>query len=318
VPDAESGGGPGGISLQDLLRGILAGGDARRTAGAGGSGGDDGSKLPDLLGELQQQLGRGGSLFDALGKVLGQATAGVREGAGRLDEATGASQQSRDLLQHLSGKSPEDILAQLKQMIASNPTGTGAALGGLGTLILGTEAGRSLAAAAAKLGGLALIGGLAYKAYQNYQQGQPAPTGTRSPPAQQSLLPAPAGSGFEPDAVSHDGATLLIRTMIAAAAADGRIDANEQKSILGGFERAGSAGEAQRFLLQEIEHPASPDDIAAEVSSPEQAVQVYTAARIAVDVDTEEEHAFLAALAERLGIDDALTAHIDAAARGAA
>jgi uncharacterized membrane protein YebE (DUF533 family) len=39
------------------------------------------------------------------------------------------------------------------------------------------------------------------------------------------------------------------------------------------------------------------------VSSPEQAVQVYTAARIAVDLDGEEEHASLMALAAQLGID---------------
>ncbi len=52
------------------------------------------------------------------------------------------------------------------------------------------------------------------------------------------------------------------------------------------------------------------------MSSPEQAVQVYTAARIAVDLDGEEEHAFLMALAAQLGIDRSLAAHIDAAAGG--
>ena len=52
-------------------------------------------------------------------------------------------------------------------------------------------------------------------------------------------------------------------------------------------------------------------------SSQEEAVQVYTAARVTVDPDAEEEHEFLVALAERLGIDDALAAHIDATARSA-
>ena len=69
------------------------------------------------------------------------------------------------------------MLAQLKELIANNQLGAGAALGGLGTLVLGTGTGRSLAGSAIKLGGLALIGGLAYKAYQNYQQGQPAADG---------------------------------------------------------------------------------------------------------------------------------------------
>ena len=126
---------------------------------------------------------------------------------------------------------------------------------------------------------------------------------------------APEGSGFEPGALSNNGASLLIRTMIAAAAADGRMDASERQNILGNLRQAGAPAEAQRFLMQEVQRPAAPADLAREVSSREQAVQVYTAARIAVDVDSEEEHAFLTALAERLGIERQLAAHIDAAAR---
>ena len=52
--------------------------------------------------------------------------------------------------------------------------------------------------------------------------------------------------------------------------------------------------------------------------SAQEAVQVYTAARIAVDPDTGEEHVFLSALANALGIDRELVAQIDTAARGAA
>jgi uncharacterized membrane protein YebE (DUF533 family) len=213
----------------------------------------------------------------------------------------------------MTGKTPAELLAELKALAADNRLGAGAALGGLGALVLGTQAGRSLAATAAKVGGLALIGGLAYKAYQNYQAGRPALAG---PADQLPLTAAPEGSGFEAGALSNDGASLLIRTMIAAAAADGRIDASERQRILGSLRRAGSSAEAQRFLMQEVQRPASPADLARAVSSPEQAVQVYTAARIAVDLDGEEEHAFLTALATQLGIDATLAAHIDAAARG--
>ena len=87
-----------------------------------------------------------------------------------------------------------------------------------GALILGTGAGRSLAAAAVKLGGLALIGGLAYRAYQSYQQGRPVLSPDR-PAMPQALMPAPEGSGFETGAMSHDAARRCIRAMIAAAAA---------------------------------------------------------------------------------------------------
>jgi uncharacterized membrane protein YebE (DUF533 family) len=279
--------------------------DMLRNATANQPGG-----LSDVLAKLQQQ---GGSFADILGRVLGQATSGVREGASRIDEATGASRYARDALSEATGRTPEELMAQLKQLLANNQLGAGAALGGLGALILGTGAGRSLAGSAVKLGSLALIGGLAYKAYQNYQQDRPLLTGGQS--QQQALLAAPEGSGFEPDAVTNESAALLVRAMIAAAAADGRIDEREQQKILGGLKQAGLADAAEQFLAREIKNPATVDDLANAVSSPAEGVQVYTAARIAVEPDTNEEHEFLAALAERLGIDEGLAAHIDAAAR---
>ena len=143
-----------GGGLGDLLRNLQS--------GQGGGG------LGDLR-NLQQQGGQGG-LAETLRQVLGQATQGTREGASRLGQATGA----REAITRMSGgRSPEDLLAQLKDLMASNKLGTGAALGGLGGLLLGSKTGRSAAMGAAKLGALALIGGLAYSAYRNYSQGKP-------------------------------------------------------------------------------------------------------------------------------------------------
>jgi uncharacterized membrane protein YebE (DUF533 family) len=328
-------GGPGGGSLEDLLRNVL-GGDrqAGPTSGGGAQRVPGGGNLQDMLrdllggdpgGSMNRMVGDGGgggqggqgNVLDVLKQVLGQATSGVREGAGRLDEATGASGRARDAIGQATGQSPEELIARLKDLIASNKVGAGAALGGLGALILGTGAGRALAGSAVRLGGLALIGGLAYKAYQNYQQGLPPLTGGKAP-AQQGLVAAPSGSGFEPEAVTHESATLYIRAMIAAAAADGRIDASEQQKILGGLQQAGMNADAQQFLTKEINNPATVGDLAAAVSSQEDAVQAYTAARLAVDVDSDAEHEFLSELAQALGIDDELAAQVDAAARGTA
>jgi uncharacterized membrane protein YebE (DUF533 family) len=293
-----AGAGAQGGDLGDLLRSVL-----------GGQGGN----LSDILGKLQQAGASPGGIGDVLKQVLGQATSGVREGAGRIDDATGASRYARDAVGQATGRSPDDLMAQLKEMIANNKLGTAAGLGGLGAIILGTGAGRSLAGTAVKLGGLALIGGLAYKAYQNYQQGQPPLPDGRP----QALAAAPNGSGFEPGAVTNEHALLLIRAMIAAAAADGRIDVEEQKKILGGLQQAGLGGAAQQFLTREVNHPATIDQLVSAITSKEEALQVYTAARVAVDPDQEEEHEFLAALADRLGIDGQLAAHIDAGARSA-
>ena len=147
----------------------------------------------------------GGSLLDVFRQALGQATYGVREGAGRLDEATGASTQAREAVGQATGQSPEELVAKIRELIANNQLAAGAALGGLGALIFGTGAGRSLAGRAIKLGGFALIGGLAYKAYQNYQQGQP-PLAGGGGRRTHALLAAPEGSGFEAGAVTHDQA----------------------------------------------------------------------------------------------------------------
>ena len=297
-------------------------------AGGGGLGGLGG--LGDILGQLQKQLGgqagggqaggqpgqAGGGLMDILGQVLGQATAGAKEGAGRIDDMTGASGRAREALGQATGKSPEDLLAQVQEWIRNNPGAAAAGAGGLGAVVLGTRTGRGMVGTAAKLGALALIGGLAYKALQNYQEGRPLIS--NDDPRRLLSEPAPAGTGFEPDAISNDTATLYIRAMIAAAAADGRIDATEQKKIIGGLQQAGVGAEAQAFLEQEIQNPASAEDLAAAVSSPQEAVQVYTAARLAIDPDTNEEAGFLRELARLLEIDSTLAGHIDATTNAAA
>jgi uncharacterized membrane protein YebE (DUF533 family) len=299
--------GPGGASLQDILRDLLT----------GGPGGGPRPELSRAVGEGGQQPGGdAGALLDALKQLLGQATSGVREGATRIDEATGASGHAREALGQATGQTPEELIAKLKELIANNPMAATAALGGLGALLLGTGAGRSLAGSAVRLGGLALIGGLAYKAYQNYQKGNPILAGGK-PAEPQALSAAPDGSGFEPGAVSDEAARRYIRTMIAAAAADGRIDAAEQQKIMGGLRQAGIEQAARRFLAAEISNPATPRELAEGITSPEEALQVYTAARVAVDLDSSEEHQFLSSLAGELGIDRTLAAQVDAAARGA-
>lgn len=322
-PNAQQQGGASG--LEDLLRNMLPGGGSdtggvRRAAPADQEGAAGGG-LGDILGRIQESLGKqgggagaqgGGGLMDILGQVLGQATQGVREGAGRIDDATGASGRAREAIGQATGKSPDDLMAQLKELIQNNQLGAGAVAGGLGSILLGTRTGRSIAVNAAKLGALALIGGLAYKALQNYQQGRPLISG---PDGQ--LTEAPRGSGFEANAVTNESAQLYIRAMIAAAASDGRIDAAEQQKIIGGLKQAGLDAETEQFLATELNNPAAVDDLVRAVGSEAEAIQLYTAARIAIDLDTAEEHQFLVSLAKGLGMDDSLASHIDAQARAA-
>jgi uncharacterized membrane protein YebE (DUF533 family) len=307
---ARAGAGEKGGSLDDILRNLLP-----SNAPADQSSGGQGGGLTDILGKLQQQVGQAdgegtASLRDILGQILSQATQGVKEGAGRISEATGA----RDALTKATGgQSPEELIAKLMDLIANNQFAAGAAASALGGLLLGTSTGRGVIGSAAKLGALALIGGLAYKAVQNYQAGKPLLTG-----ASALAEAAPRGSGFEPEAQTNESATLLIRTMIAAAAADGRIDEGEKTRIIGSFDQAGGFNaDAQAFVQRELSSPATAAEIANAVTSKREAVQVYTAARLAIEVNSNAEQAFLANLADRLGIDQTLAAHIDATAKSA-
>lgn len=325
------GGGPSSGGLDDILGHLgkaLGGGGSAPSSGRQSEPGRDqgtGGGLGDILGRIGEQIGggrggsssaggQGGGLMDILGQVLGQATQGVREGAGRIDDATGASGRMRDAVGQATGKSPDELLAQLKELIENNKLGAGVVAGGLGSILLGTRTGRSIAASALKLGGLALIGGLAYKAMQNYQQGKPLVGEAGG----STIGEAPRGSGFEASAVTNEAALVYIRGMIAAAAADGRIDASEQQKIIGGLKQAGVDAAAEEFLANELNNPATVAELAQGVTSEAEAVQLFTAARIAVNLDTAEENDFLVSLAEALGLDGELIAHIDAEARAAA
>jgi uncharacterized membrane protein YebE (DUF533 family) len=321
-----------GGTLGDLLGKVLGQGQGTPAAsaqrGAPQADAGDSGGLADLLRKLQEQAGGAaghakdaaagaasgaGGIGDILGQIFGQAKAGVSEGARRIDDATGASGHVRGATQGATGQSQEEILAQIKDWVSKNQMGAGAAAGGLGAVVLGTKTGRSLAGKAVKLGALALIGGLAYKAIQNYQAGKPLLA-----EADPHLAEAPHGSGYETAAVTQDSALLYIRAMISAAAADGRIDANEQQKIFGSLKQAGMEEGAEAFVRRELQNPASIEDLIATVKTEQEAVQVYTAARVAIDPDDAENQAFLGNLAQGLGMSAQLAQHIDATARAAA
>lgn len=290
-------------SLLDAL--VSAGNQAGQGSVRPGQPGGLGSMLGDLGAQVQKSGGIGG----LAGQIFGQATQGVGDAA----RQTGVQQRAGDAFSQVSGgRSPQQILEQAKGMFNSNPAMATAVLGGLGALVFGTSAGRAVVGSAAKLGGLALIGGLAYKAYQNHQAGKPL-----LDLQQQEVLPAPAGTGFEPEAANEATALIFVRAMIAAAAADGHIDDQERSAILGGLREGGFDPEANEWLANELAKPASVEVLAAAAETPELAAQIYTAARLAINPDTPAEKDFLAGLAGSVGLDAELVANIDAAASAA-
>ncbi|MCK0198365.1 DUF533 domain-containing protein [Ancylobacter sp. 6x-1] len=198
--------------------------------------------------------------------------------------------------------------------------GGGLATGALISLVLGSKKGRALAGKAATLGGLALVGTLAYRAWQNHQAGQPpAEAQARAASEAAPALP-PRDSVFHPEAAAAGEMPLtLLRTMIAAALADGHVDEAERTAIGARLaeSRLAGADNAAAFLAHELASPASVEDIARSVARPEEAVEVYLCALLAIDPDSSAERAFLARLALALRLDPALVPHLEAAARSA-
>ncbi|SIQ14037.1 Uncharacterized membrane protein YebE, DUF533 family [Rhizobium sp. RU35A] len=206
----------------------------------------------------------------------------------------------------LSGGSVKDRAGQMGDLARNNPLKTGA----LAAAILGTKTGRKLAGNVATLGGIAAIAGLGYLAYRNYQSGA-KPQGLPQDPA--SLQP-PAESPFHPQSatLSNDFALTLLRAMIAAAKADGHIDAFERQAIMQKVHAVDLGAEAEAFLARELADPVDLDALVAAGRTEEQRVEIYTASRLAIDPDTRAERGYLDMLAGRLRLPDALVDHIEA------
>ena len=208
-----------------------------------------------------------------------------------------------------TGSTVRDKAGQATQLAKDNPLAAGA----LVAVLLGTGTGRAVTGSALKLGGLAAIGGLAYKAYQNYQAGkQPAET---APQGQPELLPPPADTGFDPAQAPQGEAEFtlaLVRAMIAAAKADGHIDEDERRKIGDRLSLSGIGADAEKFMLDELERPLDLDALVASAETEAQRVELYTASRLAIDPSSRAERGYLDLLAGRLQLPDALVDHVEA------
>ncbi|MEJ8475032.1 tellurite resistance TerB family protein [Roseibium algae] len=211
-----------------------------------------------------------------------------------------------------------DLLSQGKDFLSSQ--GGGLALGSLAGLMLGTKTGRKVGGSAVKYGGLALVAGLAYKAYQGYSANQQGAQRPQYPQDQPVPIEAPRGTEFDP-AQAQGGenafALSLLTAMISAAKADGHIDADEQNRIFAKIDEAGLDSEAKAFLMDELRSPLDLDKVVASADTPEHAAEIYAASRLAIDPDHRAEQAYLTMLAARLDLDPALVDEIELAVREA-
>jgi uncharacterized membrane protein YebE (DUF533 family) len=195
-----------------------------------------------------------------------------------------------------------------------NSTGGGSGLGGLLGGLLGGGSGSSAgsstqgrAAGGINYAALASLGMMAFQAYQSWQRSQAAAP-------QQAMRTVDQLSG--PEAEDHSHA--ILRALIAAAKADGRIDEREEQLIYAEIKRQTDDPQLQQWLDEEVSKPLDAAEVARSAKDPAMAAEMYLASVMLVDDQQDAERAYLDELASALQIDPTLQVHLEQQAKGAA
>jgi uncharacterized membrane protein YebE (DUF533 family) len=224
-----------------------------------------------------------------------------------LDQFLNAGGQSAGQQGKSSGTGGMPDISQL--LSGKGGLAAGALGGGLVGLLLGGKGGRKLAGSALNMGGLALVGGLAYKAYQDWQANKEPPQ-----PSQKVALPQPEGTAFLPgdSTAANDLSARLIRAMVAAAKADGHVTEDERSRISAQLQALGMNADARDLIERELATPLDINAVASLAHTPEESAEVYAASLLAVDPEGPAEKGYLALLAARLKLDPRLVHHLHA------
>jgi uncharacterized membrane protein YebE (DUF533 family) len=209
-----------------------------------------------------------------------------------------------------------DAQRVLTQILGEGAAGgfAGGLAGGLASGLLTSKAGRKLGKQALRLGGMAAIGGLAYAAWSRYraEQAGDSPVGTRATPSETSGF-LPGGDDPRPP---NELALVLVRAMIAAAQADGRLDGAEGRAISSRIEALDLDPADKAELLEQLVGRVDLGELVAAAHSREVAIEIYTASLLAVEVDSPAERAYLQLLAARLDLPEELVQAIHAQVGG--
>jgi uncharacterized membrane protein YebE (DUF533 family) len=178
--------------------------------------------------------------------------------------------------------------------------------GGLGGALGGGTQSRS---GGTNYAALASLGMMAYQAYQAWQRNQ-ASTAAQQTPQTANLLAGP-----EIEEHSH----AVLRALIAAAKADGRIDETEKHLISSEIGKHTDDPQLQQWLDAEVAKPLNAAEVAqAANDDPAVAAEMYLASIMLVDDQQDAERAYLDELAAALGIDPELQVHLEQQANGTA
>lgn len=190
---------------------------------------------------------------------------------------------------------------------------TGAAVGGVLGLLLGSKAGRGMGGKVFEYGSVAAIGALAWKVYQDHQARQGVQAGGVASPAsaaQPAFAALPA-----PQLELHSRA--ILKAMIAAAKSDGHMDEREHGLVEAEMNRLEPDPAVRSWVDAELRRPVEPAEVAAAASGPEMAAEIYLDSVLVVDQTTTMERAYLEELARQLRLAPGLKAELEARAAAA-
>ncbi len=221
--------------------------------------------------------------------------------------------------------------------------GSSGLLGGLaGGAVAGglmSKKGRKTAKTLLQVGGVAAVGTLAWKAYQDYQSNNSSASDVSAQPSnshglntspnhhatgvnnssQQNLNAGEANNAlpleqthFENLSTSNQDSLFVVKSMVAAAMSDGHIDGNEYQNIIQKTDDLGLSNEEKTLVFNEIKQPMSIEQLTAQVSSPQVALEVYTASLIAIDETRAEAKQYLSQLASGLQLPPPLVDSVHA------
>lgn len=206
---------------------------------------------------------------------------------------------------------------KILESLQKNPAAAGA-FGGLAGSLLGNVLGGGKGIRSGSLmksGALAAVGYLAYQAWQRHQaqkSAQPPPQGLAGA-ASTAALPASIPDAFDLTTPAHAGQGLaVVQAMIAAARADGVLEPAERDRI---FQRVNSLDLSQEdhdYVLRMLTQPVDLEKVVqGAAGSKETALEIYTAAALAVQPANRAERAWLDMLGARLGLEDSLMKEAD-------
>lgn len=173
----------------------------------------------------------------------------------------------------------------------------GAALaGGALGLLIGSKKGRKIGGKVLTYGGMAALGVLAYKAFDNWQQSNQSGT-----PANTERLT------LAPDAVlPEQQCKAILVAVIAAAKADGHIDEREREIIDAEIAKLTAEPQIIQFVDAELKKPLDPAAVARLAKDQETAAQMYLASLLVIDEESFMERSYLSELAKQLQLPDSL------------